>query len=181
MAPNRVTHYLKNKDLTREIIKCQETMVVSDTLARMLMLLVRRIALKPNFKYYSFIDDMVSDALFQLIKCNDQKGSTDHRPNILKFDISYSQRSGTTPNGFAYATQIIMNVFRRFIKAEAKVAHFRDDQLIAAGESPSIGRQLFDEDNRSSEPIPVKLRPKKPGRKRGGCNQPKGSTLTRSR
>ena len=165
--------YLKNKDLTREIIKCQETMVVSDTLARMLMLLVRRIALKPNFKYYSFIDDMVSDALFQLIKRNDQKGSTDFRPNILKFDISYAQRAGTTPNGFAYATQIIMNVFRRFIKAEGKIARFRDDQLILAGESPSISRQIHDEDNRSSEPIPIRPQPQKRGRKAGGQNQPK--------
>ena len=108
---------------------------------------------------------MKSDALFQLIKRNDQKGSTDFRPNILKFDISYSQRAGTAPNGFAYCTQIVMNVFRRFIKQEGKLAQFRDDGLIAAGHLPSIGRQISDKDNRSSEPIPV--RPKaKVGRKR---------------
>ena len=42
-------------------------MTVSDKLARMLMLMVARIALKPNFRYYSFFEDMKSDALFQLI------------------------------------------------------------------------------------------------------------------
>ena len=157
--------YLKNRDLVEEIVRYQESMIVSDRLARMLMLMVARIALKPNFKYDSFIEDMKSDALFQLIKRNDQKGSTDFRPNILKFDISYSQRAGTAPNGFAYCTQIVMNVFRRFIKQEGKLAQFRDDGLIAAGHLPSIGRQISDKDNRSSEPIPV--RPKaKVGRKR---------------
>ena len=134
------------------------------------MLMVSRIAMKPNFKYYSFIEDMKSDALFQLIKCNEQKGSNDYRPNILKFDISYSQRAGTTPNGFAYCTQIVMNVFRRYIKQEGKLADFRDDGLIAAGATPSISRQIRDEDNRSSEPIPV--RPHL-GRQRGGKNRPK--------
>jgi hypothetical protein len=170
-----VVAYLKNKDLTSEIVRCQESMIVSDTLARMLMLMVSRIALKPNFKYYSFIEDMKADALFQLIKRNDQKGSNDYRPNILKFDISYSQRAGTAPNGFAYATQIIMNVFRRFIKAEGKLAQFRDDGLIAAGQLPSIGRQIADQDNRSSEPIPIKPRLNKVGRKSGGHNRPKST------
>ena len=80
-----------------------------------------------------------------------RRDPNDYRPNILKFDISYSQRAGTTPNGFAYCTQIVMNVFRRYIKQEGKLADFRDDGLIAAGATPSISRQIRDEDNRSKK------------------------------
>ena len=161
-------HYVSNRELADEIARCQLTMTVSKRLAEMLYLLVTRIALKPNWRSYSYIMDMKSDALLQLLKHNEQtkgRGSAlDTRPNILKFDFSYAERSGKPPNPFSYATQIVTNVFRRFVKLEQAMQGFRDDCLTQAGLTPSNKRQLEDDANRSSEPIPPRYRRGSPGR-----------------
>lgn len=149
-------HYLTNRDLAEEIRKCQETNEVSDKLARMLMLLVDRIALKPNWRNYSYISDMRGDALLQLIKRNQSNGPirrNDQRPNILKFSFEYAERAGKPPNPFAYATQIIMNAFRRAVKLEAALGELRDDLLEEENMAPSARRQGRNEDLRSAEPI----------------------------
>lgn len=150
--------YINNKILTAEIIACQKTMVISDKLATMLMLLVERTSLSPNWRGYSFLADMRAEALLQLVKYNGPKGR-DSRPNILKFDPGYAERAGKTPNGFAYATQIILNAFRRAVKVEGGLANLRDDLLEEAKMLPSFKRQVHNEENRSADPLPDK-RPK---------------------
>lgn len=154
--------YLSNKRLCAEIVACQLTMVVSHRLAEMLILLVDRIAMKPNWRNYSFLSDMKGDALLQLVKCNQSAGLTrgnDYRPNILKFDFGYSERSGKAPNAFAYATQIVTNSFRKMVKLEGALAELRDDCLEQANITPSNRRQVYNEANRSSDPIPIIPRP----------------------
>lgn len=152
--------YLTNKDLLAEIVKCQQTdMRVSDTLAKMLMLMVNRLSLKPNYRNYSFLQDMQADALYQLCKTNNPKpGRNDGRPNALKFDTSYAERTGKQQNPFSYITQIISNSFRRCIKDEGRLAEYRDDTLEECGAVPSHRRQLHNDLNRSSDPLPYKPR-----------------------
>jgi hypothetical protein len=161
-----MTEYLSNADLAAEIARCQKDMVVSDRLAKMLVLLVARIAGKPSFRSYSYNADMQCEALLQLVRRNaPSKKRNDYRPNILKFDETYAARKGLKPNPFAYASQIVMNVFRRSIKSEQGVAALRDDLLESANQQPSARRQVYNDANRSSDPIPTKPAGKKRGRK----------------
>lgn len=145
--------YLKNADLAAEIAACQKTMVVSDRLARMLVLLVSRIASKPSFRNYSYVEDMQCEALLQLVRRNAQQSRNDQRPNILKFDFGYAERKGTKPNPFSYATQIVTNIFRRQIKVEQGMVALRDDLLEVNRKMPSARRQIYNDEHRSSEPI----------------------------
>ena len=171
-------HFVRNVDLTAEIARCQVNMVVSDKLANMLILIVEKYALKPNWRQYSFLEDMKCEAVLQLVKCNETKSSNDFRPNILKFDLSYAQRTGKTPNPFAYATQIISNVFRRAVKLEGALTRFRDDCLLDAGHSPSAKRQFEDECNWSADPIPPPVKPRPPQRAKRG--RPRSASSTHS-
>jgi hypothetical protein len=148
-----VPEYLNNAALAAEIAECQKTMVISDKLARMLVLLVSRIASKPSFRNYSFLEDMKAEALLQLVRRNAQQSRNDQRPNILKFDHAYAERKGTKPNPFSYATQIVNNVFRRHIKVEQRIVGLRDDLLEINRKMPSARRQVYNDENRSSEPI----------------------------
>jgi hypothetical protein len=146
--------------MTAEIVRCQQTtMQVSDKLAMMLMTLVSRIGAQGKFRSYSFVDDMKSEALLQLVRSNNVTPCrTDTRPNILKFDVSFSERKGTKPNPFSYATQIVMNVFRRHIRLEANVTSLKDDILEGARLTPSAKRQIYNDEHRSS--LPIQPRPK---------------------
>jgi hypothetical protein len=159
-----VAEYLNNADLAAEIAVCQKTMVVSDRLARMLVLLVNRIGSKAQFRNYSFVEDMKCEALLQLVRRNAQQTRNDQRPNILKFDQGYAARRGTKPNPFSYATQIVTNIFRRQIKVEQGMVGLRDDILEANRKTPSARRQIYNDEHRSSEPIPP---PQKVGPGRG--------------
>lgn len=115
--------YLKNADLLAEIIACRETGRISDKLARMLLLLVERYSLRPNFRAYSYRDEMVADALASL------------SAGILKFNPAKSS------SAFGYATQIAKNAFLRRLQLEKRQRDIRDDLLIARGAQPSFTRQ----------------------------------------
>jgi hypothetical protein len=163
--------YLSNKDLLAEIIACQATNTVSDKLAKMLLMMIHRISFKPCWRNYSYLLDMQSEAIYQLVRVNHPQKRTsskpaDDRPNILKYDPSFAERAGRPQNPFAYATQIIVNSFRKCLKEEAKLAEFRDDANELAGVAPSFRRQQNNEANRSSDPIvkKVKLSKRGPGR-----------------
>lgn len=142
-------------------------MIVSHELAKMLLLLVDRLAQRPNWRNYSFVEDMKCEALIQLCKVNNPVPNLpperwDRRPNCLKFDFSYSDRTGKSPNPFAYLTQVVSNAFRRTVKLEQALASFRDDVLVEEGMTPSHRRQAEMEANRSSEPIQPKVKPRAP-------------------
>lgn len=96
-------------------------------LAKMLMVLVNRFAQKSNWRGYSYIDEMKSQALLQLSSMS------------LKFDERVSD------NPFSYLTSIATNSFTQILNAEEVNQTLRDDLLIMRGYNPSYTRQLDDE------------------------------------
>lgn len=159
-----------NADLTREIILCQQTNTISPKLAEMLILFVERLASKSSFRHYSYREDMQSAALCQL--CSVSQKTDDPRPAVLKFDVEYCIKKAEAdsikrgkrvaplpPNPFAYVSQVITNVFRRSITLEKRHTEINDDIRIGHNMPPSARRQLEDEINRSSDPIPKIDRP----------------------
>lgn len=97
---------------------------ITDRLARSMMLLVDRIALKPNFRGYSYVSEMKSEALVNL------------SANLLKFDETLSN------NPFSYMTTSVNRCFIRYLKDEKQQQDIRDDLLEMAGALPSITRQV---------------------------------------
>jgi hypothetical protein len=101
---------------------------INNNLARMLMKLVDRYAQRGNWRGYTYIDEMKSQALLQL----SQTG--------LQFNEAKSS------NPFSYYTEIINNSFTRVLNIEKKNQNIRDDLLIANNSAPSFSRQLEHEE-----------------------------------
>jgi hypothetical protein len=102
---------------------------MTEKLARMLMKLTEKYALKGNWRNYSYREEMQGQAVLQLCQV------------ALQFDESKSQ------NPFAFLTQISHNSFLRILNIEKKNQAIRDDLLITAGMSPSYTRSGKDYDN----------------------------------
>ena len=115
--------YLKNAELLAEVIRCKEAGKLSNTLAKMLYMLTSRYATKPNFSGYTYIDDMIAEALADLCK------------NALKFKPERSS------NPFAFYTQCIHNSFLGYLNNEKKHRRIRDAMLVEIGENPSFNFQ----------------------------------------
>lgn len=96
-------------------------------LARMMMKLVERYAMRGNWRNYSYRDEMESAALLQLSEVG------------LKFN------EGRSDNPFAYYTQVLQNSFTRVLNLEKKSQSIRDDMMQDGGYMPSFTRQLDDE------------------------------------
>jgi hypothetical protein len=96
-------------------------------LAKMMMKLVERYAMRGNWRGYSYRDEMESAALLQLSEVG------------LKFNEARSD------NPFAYYTQILQNSFTRVLNLEKRNQHIRDDILQDSGYMPSFNRQMDDE------------------------------------
>jgi hypothetical protein len=93
-------------------------------LARSFMMLVERYSMRFNWRGYTYVDEMRSQALLQLSQIG------------LQFDESKSQ------NPFAYYTAAIDNSFTRILNIEKKNQMIRDDLLIEIGSNPSYTRQF---------------------------------------
>ena len=93
-------------------------------LARSFMMLVERYSMRFNWRGYTYVDEMRSQALLQLSQIG------------LQFDESKSQ------NPFAYYTAAIDNSFTRILNIEKKNQMIRDDLLIEVGSNPSYTRQF---------------------------------------
>lgn len=93
-------------------------------LAKSFMLLVEKYSMRFNWRGYTYVDEMRSQALLQLSQIG------------LQFDESKSQ------NPFAYYTAAIDNSFTRILNIEKKNQMIRDDLLIETGSSPSFTRQF---------------------------------------
>lgn len=106
---------------------CQTHGSLTPTLARMMMKLVERYAMRGNWRGYTYNDEMQSTALLQLSEVG------------LKFNEARSQ------NPFAYYTATITNSFTRVLNLEKKNQSIRDDMLQDGGYMPSFNRQLEDE------------------------------------
>lgn len=97
---------------------------ITPRLAKMFMKLVDRYSTKPNWRGYSYLDEMVADALVQLSAVS------------LKFNESKSN------NPFAYYTQMITNSFRGRLSQEKRNQNLRDELLIEEGSMPSFSKQM---------------------------------------
>jgi hypothetical protein len=96
-------------------------------LAKMMMKLVERYAMRGNWRGYTYNDEMQSAALLQLSEVG------------LKFNEHRSL------NPFAYYTATITNSFTRVLNLEKRNQNIRDDVLQDGGYMPSFNRQLDDE------------------------------------
>jgi hypothetical protein len=98
---------------------------MTNKLALMFMKLVERYGHRGNWRGYTYIDEMKSQALLQLSQIG------------LQFDESRSE----SPNPFAYYTAAITNSFTRVLNIEKRNQNIRDDILIMHGATPSYTRQ----------------------------------------
>lgn len=106
---------------------CTEHGRLTDRLGTALMLISERYTSKPNWRGYSYRDEMAGDAICHLVKA------------ALRFNES----KGSNPFAF-YTTTIANEVLRRHDK-EKREQHIRDELLFMAGKPPSLTRQLADE------------------------------------
>jgi hypothetical protein len=97
---------------------------ITKKLAKSYMLLVEKYSMRFNWRGYTYVDEMRSQALLQLSQIG------------LQFDESKSQ------NPFAYYTAAIDNSFTRILNIEKKNQMIRDDLLIESGSNPSFTRQF---------------------------------------
>jgi len=106
---------------------------ITKKLAKSYMLLCERYSMRFNWRGYTYVDEMRSQALLQLSQIG------------LQFDESKSQ------NPFAYYTAAIDNSFTRILNIEKKNQMIRDDLLIEYGSNPSFSRQFEHEANMRDE------------------------------
>lgn len=111
--------YLKNKDLLRETLTSLEQDKMTDKLAEMFMVLVKRYSKRYNFANYTYNDDMQGYALQMLVQ------------TWKAFNPEKSQ------NAFAFYTQCVKNSFKQFLNTERRQRDIRDKVLVKEGLNPS--------------------------------------------
>lgn len=129
---NPFKHYVIDGDSLREVGRSHskdgeftaESGQITNTLAKMFMLLVNRYAERSNWRGYTYIDEMKGQALLQL----------SHRG--LQFEEMKSN------NPFAYFTAVLTNSFTRVLNTEKNNQNLRDNLLESFGQMPSFSRQL---------------------------------------
>jgi hypothetical protein len=111
---------------------------ITPNLANMFLKLAERYSQRSNWRGYTYVDEMRSQALMQLSQIG------------LQFDESKSE------NPFAYYTAAITNSFTRILNIEKKNQNIRDDILEMNEMMPSYTRQAKNE----SETVAAKKRQK---------------------
>jgi hypothetical protein len=137
-------HALENGEFS------QEHGQISKRLALMFMKLVERYSQRGNWRGYTYVDEMRSQALLQLSLVG------------LQFDESRSD------NPFAYYTVTVSNSFTRILNLEKRNQNIRDDMLVMHGVTPSITRQIDNSLAQRREANGEPAAPPKPTRKFGG-------------
>lgn len=97
---------------------------ITNELAKMFIKLCERYSMRSNWRGYTYVDEMRSNALLQLSHIG------------LQFNELKSQ------NPFAYYTAAVTNSFTRVLNLEKRNQNVRDDLLTQAGQLPSFSRQL---------------------------------------
>lgn len=137
--------YLSNNYLVDQIKISKQQNKINNELAHSLVLLVKKYASKPNWSGYSYIDEMKQEAILQLCsywyKFDPEFAETYpyyKRVNNIRIDITQEdfeklndieQVFKRQNNPFSYYTQIIYNVFLRYIKNEKKKQEFIHNEL----------------------------------------------------
>lgn len=106
---------------------------ITNELGKMFIKLAEEISHKPNYRNYTYLDEMMGDARIQLVK------------NALLFKESILYRAvkpAVQLNPFAYYTSFVNNAFRSVLNAEKNVRNIRDDLLELHGFNPSHTRQI---------------------------------------
>lgn len=142
----RSTNYLNNASLLEQIALSKEQWetkkrgindpdslpsaaeCMTAELVKMLVMLVDRYSQKANWRGYTYIEDMKSEAVVSLLN------------GALKFKPEVSQ------NPFGYLTQIVTHSFLTTLDKEKRVRTIRDDILERNGFDPSRTRQLENEE-----------------------------------
>lgn len=101
---------------------------ITDTLARMFLMLVNRYSQRSNWRGYTYVDEMKGQALMQLSQMGLQ--FNEHKSN----------------NPFAYYTATVSNAFTRVLNTEKVHQTVRDDMLEQRGQTASFSRQLANEE-----------------------------------
>ena len=122
-------HYINNAELLETVIADKKTGVLSDKLARYLMLLTERYSLTPKFARYSFREDMVSAAMVNLV-------NNWHKFNADLYD-----------NPFSFYTTAIHRSFLNYLLKEKDERDIRDKLLLSIGANPSFSFQERDGDD----------------------------------
>jgi DNA-directed RNA polymerase specialized sigma24 family protein len=122
IAWEKAKNKCKNPDKMPSAAQC-----MTPEMVKMIMMLVDRYAQRANWRGYTYIDDMKSEALLSLLN-----GS-------LKFNPEKSK------NPFGYMTQIVTHSFLTTLDKEKKVRRIRDDILEQYGLDPSNTRQIENE------------------------------------
>jgi len=143
----RTTNYLSNENLIREIMESKNVQkkypkrtparCLTKELVNMLMLLVNKYSQRYNWRGYSYIDDMKSEALVSLCQ------------SALKFDPAKSQ------NPFGYYTQIITRCFLTYLDKEKNQSMIRDELIEMSGTDlkPSNRRQLEEDSSHDNQTV----------------------------
>ena len=118
---------------------------LTEELGKMFMELSSRCGNKSNFRGYTYLSEMIGDAIIQLTK------------NALLFDESresvktISAKEPIQLNPFAYYTTIVHHAFKAVLNTEKKNRNLRDELLMDAGFDPSstklieIEMQMFED------------------------------------
>lgn len=127
MAKQKKRNYVNNKDLLDALIEykkqCkeaedsgEESPRVPDYIGHCIYEIATRLATKPNFSGYMYVDDMISDGI----------------ENCLRYMHNFDPEK--TQNPFAYFTQIIWYAFLRRIQKEKKQMYisFKSSQNMLA-------------------------------------------------
>jgi hypothetical protein len=112
------THYVDNKHLYQVIIEHKQNIkdaeangqpkpIIPNYVGHCILLIAKRLSLKPNFVNYSYREEMISDGI----------------ENCISYFDNFDPAKSTNP--FAYFTQIIYFAFLRRIAKEKKQSYIK--------------------------------------------------------
>jgi hypothetical protein len=105
------------KEMEEKIKELDNKSFCTDRLAEMILLTVDRIGTEGKYRYYSYLEDMKAEAIYQAVK------------GIVKFNLEKTNDEGKKSSAFSYLTQIINNAFKQIIKKEKKSAKAKDSMI----------------------------------------------------
>lgn len=97
-------YYVKPDDLRQELVRYNETTIISNELGEMFIKIAKKFASRPNFHDYPFKDDFVNDAIYRMVE------------QVHKIDLNHPKC-----NPFTYLTKICERCFQAKIMKEKKL------------------------------------------------------------